>query len=305
MLSDIQEEVESQPDLLGAFARKALPCLKSGSLLVGAGDSFIAAKCAELLSSFRCIAVDPYVLLSSPSLSRKRAVTFISVSGRTKSNIAAAEKVKGIACRTLCLTADSHSPLSEATEETLTIPYRYRPRVPGTLSFTLSLTAALKLSSSYKDCRFQSLFDRARADASTFRFADLGTTFFLGNHLAYAASLYAAAKTYEFFGGKAQAQLLEEFSHLELFSLQQQDRVNIFSHADPLEAGARLERTLRVKGYSATLVKSQGRNPVEQAFHAVFTAQLASIARMRDLGHRSPYFMKSGEKLGASDSMIY
>jgi len=305
MLDGILEEVNSQPDLLGRLARRTLPRLPADSLLVGAGDSYIAAQCASLLSSFHQVALDPYVLIASPDLCRGRTVAFLSVSGRTRSNIAAARKVKGVALRSLCVTANADSPLAETTGAVVPIPYEYRPRVPGTLSFTLMLACALKLASVHCDCGFQRLFERAKTDSSALGFSASGTTFFLGNHSAFPAALYAASKTYEFFGGSAQAELLEEFSHLELFSLKKRDSVNIFRHADPSAVGRRLTRSLTTRGFKATQIQSGSADAVEGAFHAVFAAQHAVLSQMRARGLTAPYFMRSSEKLGASDDIIY
>lgn len=305
MLSQIQREVDSQPTRLGPLAQKRLPSIPPGSLLVGAGDSYVAAQCAELLSGFRCIAVDPYLLASDPQLSKGRTVAFISVSGRTRSNIAAAKKVQGIARSILGVTANANSPLAEATGRALIIPYEYRPRVPGTLSFSLSLVTALKLASVRCKCDFTRLFDKAKSDGSTLRFSGAGSTFFLGNHAAFAVALYAAAKTYEFLGGRAQAQQLEEFGHLELFSLRRSDVVNIFSFADPSGVGGRLASALADREYRAALVRSRGSNTVEEVFYAIFQVQLACIERMRATGLTVPFFMTSRQKLSTSDEMIY
>ena len=305
MISEIESEVASQPRLLGSFSRKNLPILPPGSLLAGAGDSHVAAQCASLLSSFRLLAVDPYLLFSDPGLAKNRVVAFISVSGRTRSNVAAAKRLDGISRDTLAVTSDPTSPLAEATKDTLVMPYDYRPRMPGTLSFTLSLVAALKLAAIPCDCGFQRLFRRARVEAHAIKFSDSGSTFFLGNHAAYFVAQYAAAKTYEFFGAPAQAELLEEFSHLELFSLRRADEVNVFSLADPSRIGRVLAAALLGRRYSATLVPAYGNNQVEEVFHAVFATQLAAIERTRSKGLSVPRFLRSGRRLGVSDAMIY
>jgi fructoselysine-6-P-deglycase FrlB-like protein len=309
LLADILREIEEQPERLSTLAKeKGTGKLSAGSLLVGAGDSYIAAQCASLLSSYRCLALDPYVLISSPQLSAGRTVAFISVSGRTQSNTAAAKMVKGLASRTVAVTANPDSALAESTSETLVIPYPYKPRMPGTLSFTLSLVAALQLASVDCSCDFRALYEQAKSIPREFRFSNAGTTFFLGNHAAYDVALYAAAKMYEFFGGRAQAELLEEFSHLELFSLRKADAVNVFLHSDPSGIGPKLVSALRRKGYNAGLLgpsRSEGSSIIDAVFQDTFTVQLALVEKMK-LGRSSvPYFMKSQEKLDVSDSMIY
>jgi fructoselysine-6-P-deglycase FrlB-like protein len=305
LLDEIQNEVNGQPEPLIACSEKAIRRLPLDSLMVGAGDSYIAAQCAAFLSSFKCRALDPYVLLSDPELSRGRTVAFISVSGRTQSNVAAARSVKRIAKRTLAVTANPVSPLAECAGETLLIPYPYQPRVPGTLSFTLSLVTALKLASVECKCDFPRLFAQAKSAAGSLCFSKNRLTLFLGNHAAYTVALYAAAKTFEFFGTPAQAELLEEFSHMVLFSLGTRDTVNVFQSADPSKIGNKLVAALGNNGYSASLLTSHGKNRVEEAFYFVFLTQLAVINRMRELGLCRPRFLDSAGRLGVSDAMIY
>lgn len=307
MYTDISGEVQGQPERLAAFAAEKLVEMPGGSLLVGAGDSYIAGRCTALLSSFRCLSLDPYVLIASPELSRGRTVAFISVSGRTRSNVAAARRVRRLARRTIAVTASAESALARSTDETLQIPFPYRPRMPGTLSFTLSLVAALRLAA--VDCRrdFRRLYQEAEKASQQVRFSNGGTTFFLGNHADYEVSLYAAAKVYEFFGGRAQAELLEEFSHLELFSLRSADAVNVFLSADPSGAGPRLVAALRRNGYEAASFGETERaeTMTDAVFRNTFLVQLAVMERMKSRKLSVPYFMKSRKKLDVSDSMIY
>ena len=297
--------MNQQPELLSALASTRIRRLPPGSLLVGAGDSYIAAQCAAFLSSLRCNALDPYVLISDPELSRGRTVAFISVSGRTRSNIAAAKIAGRVARRTLAVTADAGSPLARATGGTVLVPYRHKPRVPGTASFTLTLALVLKLESVDCACDFPRLFARAESSAADMRFSEAGLTLFLGNNAAYAVALYAAAKAFEFFGVHAQAELLEEFSHMELFSLRANDAVNIFQSADELRMGLRLANALKDRGYPAALLPSLGRNRVEEVFHSIFLTQLAVTRRMKERNLDLPHFLESDGALGISDSMIY
>jgi glucosamine 6-phosphate synthetase-like amidotransferase/phosphosugar isomerase protein len=305
LITDIREEVEIQARKLSVLAKARTPSIPTGSLLVGAGDSYVAAQCSAFLSSFRCIAIDPYTLISAPGLSKNRAVVFISVSGRTRSNVTAAEKVKPLAERTIAVTADSASPLAKVTSEVTLIPYDYRPRTPGTLSFTLSLLATLKLASAYTQCDFPQVFEQAATRTPRLRVSKDDTTFFLGNHAAFAIAQYATAKTYEIFGSHAQGALLEEFSHMELFSLRKKDTVNVFQTADPAERGERLVDLLRERGYSAALIERHGTNEVEEVFHAVFVVQLAILRQMKERGIITPSFVKSHQRLEVSDMMIY
>jgi fructoselysine-6-P-deglycase FrlB-like protein len=303
-LQAISGEVEAQPRSLDEFMGLRIRRARPESIFVGAGDSYACALAVQYLSRGRSLAVDPYVLLESPDIASGREVYFISVSGRTRSNIAAAKAVKAIALSTTAITANPGSPLSKATRATIEIPYPYSPRTPGTLSFTLSLLAAIKLACGPFRCGFARLLSQARA-SSKMAFSRRGTTYFLGNGPAHSIALYAALKMFELFGDKADAELLEEFGHANLFSLRPSDAVNIFTAYDPAGIGRKLVSALGREGYVRNLIPSEGRNEFESIFFAAFFVQTAILKEARSRGVAAPYIARSKKKLKLSDSMIY
>ena len=152
--------------------------------------------------------------------------------------------------------------------------------------------------------RFQKVYDRARRDAHGVKFGR-GTTYFLGNSAAHAVSVYNAAKVYELLGTKAHAEALEEFSHLELFTLRGTDHVNVRSCFDTMRKGETLRDELTRGGYSASLIKTYSGSPHEQLFHGIFVAQLSVLKRAETLGLSEPRFLNGKERLRVSDAMIY
>lgn len=297
-------EVDRQSDILARFSRSKLPRASNGSIFVGAGDSYAAAIAGFYWSSGRCIALDPYTLASSPEIAEELEVYFISVSGRTASNVSAAKRVKQIAKRITVLTAEDESPLARLAERVVRLPMAYVPRSSGMLSFSLSLLAVLSMVGGSTSIDFRRAFINAKKDRGRMT-SGKGTTYFLGNSLAYPAALYAAAKTYELLGSKAHAELLEEFSHLELFSLGKKDMVNAFSCFDPAGMAAKLTSTLREEGYQSGCVPSRGESDLERLFHSVFVAQLSVLDQATKLGLSEPRFLATGDRLRTSDSMIY
>lgn len=305
MLETVEEEVKSQPEvlkkLLGSRARK----VPAGSIFTGAGDSYIAAQCACALSSYRCSTFDPYELLSSPDITQSRTVVFVSSSGKTRSNVAAAKKVSRKAAKTIAVTANRHSPLAEAVDEVVLLPYSYRPRLPGTLSFSLSLLSCFKLASGATYLDFRHIMEGAQATRKKLLFSEGGVTFFLGNSVGYWVSAYAAAKMYEFFGAPSRPVLLEQFSHMDLFALGSGDVVNVFSISDPLGLGLRLVSSLNEAGYGANHIRANMNSLAESVFYSAFLIQLSVIERMHSKGQRKPHFLLANDKLRISDSMIY
>lgn len=304
LLDALSEEVLRQPAILESFARSQLPKIPDGSILVGAGDSFAAALAGFYVSRGRCLAVDPYYLATVPRAAAGREVVFISASGRTSSNILAARRVKGVSARTTALTADKTSRLGLATDRVVKLPMVLEPRMPGALSFSLSLLAVMKMLGKDGLCDFRRLLARAERDSGLVGFGE-GTTYFLGNSAAHAISFYSAAKVYEMLGTKAHSEVLEEFCHLELFALRRPDAVNIYSCFDLMGRGKKLRESLVGRGYRASLIEARGSNDLERLFHAVFVAQVSILQRAEAAGLSEPRFLRDKGRLCISDTMIY
>lgn len=298
------DEVGEQPRVLQVFSAGP-PRARNGSIFVGAGDSYAAALAGFFASRGSCLAMDPYAIASCPEFADDADVYFVSVSGRTASNLLAAKKVRDHARRTVALTAVTGSPLAGLTDRVVELPISYRPRAPGILSFSLSLLAVMRLVGVDNRCDFAAALREARKDRVRLSAARGGTTYYLGNSLGYPAALYAAAKTYEILGAKAHAELLEEFGHLELFSLRGSDVVNGFACFDPSGLSGRLGGALRRGGYDCGVVRGWGRSPLEKIFHAVFAVQLSILLTAEERGIAAPKFLSAGAALEASDVMIY
>lgn len=303
LIQDLMDEVNGAPRVLERFVRAKLLRARTGSVFVGAGDSYAAALAGFYATGGRYTAIDPYVLANNPGFADGVDTYFVSVSGRTASNAMAARKVHGRARRTTAITAVADSRLAGLTDRVVKLPMSYVPRMPGMLSFSLSLLAILKLVGADCPCDFRSALGAARED--TFGFSGEGTTYLLGNSLAYPAALYAAAKANEVLGAKAHAELLEEFSHLELFALDRKDFINSFGCFDRSGVATRLGRTLARGGHESHVVKARGRNRIEQLFHAVFVVQLSVLEEAGNRGLTAPKFLTSRAALDASDAMIY
>ncbi len=301
----LEAEVEGQPAVLSRFARTKLPKAAPGTVFVGAGDSYAAALAGFYASGGRCLALDPYSLAESPGIAAGLEVYFISVSGRTASNVLAARNVKGVARGMTAITAADGSKLATSADRVVKLPMAYEPRTPGMLSFALSLLAVLKISSGEGACDFGGAMRNARKESGSLTVSRKGITYFLGNSLAYPAALYAAAKAYEILGARSHAELLEEFSHLELFSLRKSDAVNIFSPFDSLGMSSKLSRALRKEGYESRVVADRGETKAERLFHAVFASQQWVLAMARTRGLDRPDFLSRRGRLRVSDSMIY
>jgi fructoselysine-6-P-deglycase FrlB-like protein len=305
-LSLVREEIERQPfELNKLLSSLRIEKARKGSIIVGTGDSYAVSLCASYLSSLRLLAMDPYVLYQSPEVAKGKDVYFVSVSGRTRANIETAKILHGICRNSIAITAGDKSSIASEVDKVIEIPYVPTKKLPGTLSFSLSLLISILLALPEVCCDFDAAYSASKRNSRRLRIADHGVTYFIGNHSAYGVAIYAAAKLYEFLGKKAHPALLEEFSHMELFSLSNTDFVNIFADADSANLGIRLRNALVKNRYSCALIESWGRNSVERVFHSIFLAQLAILRNAEVEGFSHPYFVYARKQLMISDVMIY
>src|SRR5437870_13307611 len=104
-------EVGEQPSKLRSFLSVPVERATSGSIFVGAGDSYAAALATFYLSGGKYLAFDPYAISTIPSAEAGRDVFFLSISGRTSSNILSARKLRGVGRRGIDITAKRESHL--------------------------------------------------------------------------------------------------------------------------------------------------------------------------------------------------
>jgi len=305
VLSTVEAEVSSQPALLRKPLQVELLRAPPSSIFIGAGDSLAACQIARRLSSIRHLAMDPYELVADPGVAKGRKVYIVSASGRTVSNIMAAEAVKGIAQERIAVTASVRERLLDATDGAIFIPYKPVARIPGTASFSLSLLTLLKLTNGDFRCRFSRAYSEAERNFGKVMISTKGTTYFLGNGATLPVCFYAALKVHEFLGGQARCLPVEEFGHAPVFALGKGDTVNSFLAQDPLGFGKRLTTRLREKGFKAVALSSWGSNLFEQVFYCVFLSQLAALTAAKSKGLSRPYFVGAREKLAISDYLIY
>ena len=209
------------------------------------------------LPGHRCVALDPYSLAESIGWAKGRHVYVISISGQTRANIELARDLKGVAKRVTAVTANPRAGLQPrwtGSSSSRSSP----PRNPPASLPSLSLAAVLKVCGLDPDCDFEDLLSRASAESKRVHVARGGNmTYFAANNEAYAASIYGVAKIYELLGWRAQASLLEEFSHMPLFSLSALDRVNVIGSPEGRK-GERLCERLKDSGYASSLIRPEG-----------------------------------------------
>jgi fructoselysine-6-P-deglycase FrlB-like protein len=276
-------------------------------VFTGAGDSYAAALAAEIYSGYRSSSTDPYELSRSPWIVDGKHLYLISVSGRTRSNIEAARMVKSRAAKVTAITAGVNSILARSCDDLIELKYRSSEYLtPGTSSFTMSLLASYsRINPLPRICNLQNMYDEAKLWAAGVNIDPESTTFIVGTGLAYPFAIYCKAKILEVFGSKAQAQLTEQFSHMELFSLTRRDLTIILQDGRSDRTAENLHRLLSEKSYRTVLLNMDGRDRVEASIRMTLHLQLLVWMNALRLGMRECAFSTSRELLGLSDEMIY
>jgi glutamine---fructose-6-phosphate transaminase (isomerizing) len=305
-------EIEAQQNDLPEYSRylNALSHdrINSGeSIFVGAGDSLACAQFIERLRNFEPRAMDPYELAQNPQIARDKTVFFISVSGRTKSNIEAASAINGIAKETVAITTNSESQLAKLCSSIIQLKFTKLPGVtPGTNSFTSSLLACSRLFGSIgAEFDLDSKMAAARHWAENHS-ENAKTVYFLASGFLYPIAFYGSAKLPEFSGERAEYQLIEEFSHMNLFSMTKKDLAIILKQGSDPKA-AQLCEELNRRGYCAELLELDEPNadPIEVAVtYSIYFQYFALNAALRK-GLSKPAFLENPSLLDISNNMIY
>src|SRR5487761_1637498 len=122
-------------------------------------------------------------------------------------------------------------------------------------------------------------------------------------------TIYGAAKIFEFAGGIADYQLTEEFSHMNLFSLQrgQADKVIILRFGLNDERATSLDAYLNANGIESLLIPIQAEKEhvLGRAVSYSIALQYLALNVARNRGLQRPAFLLDQERLEISNKMIY
>lgn len=280
----------------------------SNSIFVGAGDSLACAKFIKRMMGFKPRSFDPYDLKRNREACRGKKVYFISVSGRTRANVEAAAAVRDTASETIAITANTDSPLSKACKSTLALRFTKAEGItPGTNSFTACLLACSRLFGPLPESfDLNSMFDRATRWAESHS-ESAETVHFVGTGYLFPIAMYGAAKVFEFTGGRADYQLTEEFSHLNLFTLNEKDFVVILKEGIEDLTAVKLSEELNQEGYCAHYLSlEEGANrKLEAAIYGAICMQYFALKMALRKGLDQPAFLENQKLLQISNRMIY
>ncbi len=294
---------------------------QSSALITGSGDSLAASMVAERLSGFRIQCIDPLELSSMiGSLHGKKSILYIiSISGSTRAALQAMSKAHEHGLKVVAVTANAESRLGRGADSTILLRFkRTGILTAGSIGFTASLVAAASLVVNMDDISIDvnGLFSKASDTAKGIMLGE--NNYIVGDVLTYPLALYGSAKVYEVLGAKAFHCRLEQFCHMEVFSLAEKDKVLALSSE---EKAKMLVDGLRSNGIDAELLEyaycdsngsdnsngseSNGRHEsLSKLLYYAFLMQLITLNNAKRLGLKDCAFI-GHRLLGLSSSLIY
>jgi len=276
-------------------------------IFTGSGDSFATSLFAHYLSNMQASAADPYELQLFPQMSKNKTVFITSVSGKTRTNIQLARKIKGVAKKRVAITANPSSPLAKECDDVIQLRYRSLGILSsGTASFSATLLAVASLIRRLPKLDSLRMIERQAAEwARGLRVHPRGEFLFVGSGTGYSLAMYAAFKIHEVLGLPAQYQHTEQLGHSQLFSLKE-NRDSLFFLAPSLdEKTSEVYQALSKRGFNAHLLKSERRDPILATLQLMFCLQHLVLYLGRKLGLQECAFVTDKKRLALSSRLIY
>jgi len=294
-----EKDIELQLDFLKSF-RKQRPLSHSqqkNTIFSGSGDSLASAMLAESFSGGVIKGMDPLDLYKNKQLAKSKHIYFVSISGNTITNI----KVAKIAKRSIAITSKPKSRLVEASDETilLTAP-NSGIFTAGSISFLESVLTCVSLVKNITIPKSSKIFSKAKKDAKKSKMTK--RIFVLGNLFTFPLAMYCAAKFYEILGYDAHYCKMEQFSHMELFSIQKGDTVIIFEEKNSYNK--QLGKNLKKIGVNV-IHPSMPSAKISQMIYCIFFSQLLALFEGKKKKKKECHFITAKKIRNVSNQMIY
>jgi fructoselysine-6-P-deglycase FrlB-like protein len=309
----MEQEIRNQVEDLPAFARELgkdhrfRHLYSSRMIFTGSGDSFASSLFAHYLSEMQAFAADPFELQLYPQVSMNKTVFVTSVSGKTRTNIQLAKRVRGLAKKRVAITANPKSLLAKECDDVIQLRYRSQGVLTsGTASFSASLLAVASLIRHLPKLDSLPIMERRAAEwARRSRVHPRGGFLFVGSGTGYSLALYAAFKIHEVLGLPAQYQHTEQLGHSQLFSLQEKTDNLLFLSPSSDKKTSEVYRALSKSGFNAHLLKSDRRDPILGTLQIMFCLQHLALYLERKRGLQECAFLTDRRRLALSSRLIY
>jgi fructoselysine-6-P-deglycase FrlB-like protein len=289
-------------------------------LFTGSGDSYLAALEVQYLSQYRSICCHPMDIVTNPNLAKDRsAVVLISVSGRTRANILAAQAARRADTTTIALTSSPESRLAKTCDKTIQLNYKSCGiTTSGTISFTASLVACLSLGGyATRLPLLADIYNKALGKAM--EVADVMprpcSCIVLASGMFFPVASYMALKFNEVFGARAYAYDTDEFCHSPIFGTTKSDQLIILGQSSKTSKTStnnipkELESTFSCTFVECRSSSDPNPDPLESLLSGIFTVQLVILSLAKKYRLNECYFLQntpiSKTLLRTSSNLIY
>ncbi len=294
-----EKDIHLQLNFLKSFRKqKALSHNQQKNIIFsGSGDSLASSMLAESFSCGMVKAMDPLDLYYNKQLIESKHVYFVSISGNTITNI----KVAKIAKRTTAITAKPKSRLAKASDGIILLSSPNNGIfTAGSISFLESALTCISLVKKITIPKDSELFLKAKTDAKKAKISK--RIFILGNFFTFPLAMYCAAKFYELLGYDAHYSRIEQFSHMELFSIQKGDTVIIFEEKNT--HNKQLGRNLKKVGINVVHPNVSSKK-ISQMVYCIFFSQLVTLFEAKKKRKKDCHFVTAKKIRNVSNQMIY
>jgi len=298
-LDAYEKDIDLQIDFLKLFSKQKTLSEKQqkNTLFSGSGDSLVSAMLAESFSNGKVSVFDPLDLYKNPQLVKSKNIYFVSISGNTLTNI----KVAKVAKKTVAITSQLDSRLAKVSSDIILLS---APNsgvfTGGSISFLESALTCISLVSSIIIPRRPKLFLKAKSDVKKFSVSK--KIYVLGTFFTYPLAMYCAAKFYELLGYDVHYARIEQFSHMEIFSLKKGDTVIIFEEKNT--HNKQLVSNLKKIGINV-IHPPVPSEKLSQMLYCTFFSQLLPLYEAKKKRKRDCHFVLAKEIRNVSNRMIY
>ena len=267
-------------------------------IFTGSGDSLASAMLAESFSNFKIKSMDPLDLLKNKHIVKDKTIYFVSISGKTISNIKVAKTAK----KSVAITSNPKSKLAKVSTNTITLKSPNSDVfTAGSISFLESALTCISLTTSITIPDPSKIYRKALTDAKKSKFSR--RIFILGNSYTYPLAMYCAAKFYELLGYDVHFERIEQFSHMELFSTKKRDTVIIFEEKN--QHNLQLTKNLKNIGLNVIHPNFISKNKISQILYYTYFSQLLPLFEAKKRGQTDCHFVLAKKLRSVSDNMIY
>lgn len=299
-LEAYEKDIQLQSEFLKKF-QKQKPISENqqkNTIFTGSGDSLVSAMLAESFSDFKVKSIDPLDLSKNRCLSKNKTVYFVSISGKTISNVKVAKTAK----KSIAITSNSTSKLANACSNTIILKSPNSDVfTAGSISFLDSALTCISLVKKITIPDATKIYRKAFADAKKSKFSK--RIFVLGNLTTYPLAMYCAAKFYEILGHDVHYERIEQFSHMELFSAKKGDTVIIFEEKNI--HNMQLAKSLKKIGLTVIHPNFKSKSKISYVLYYTFFSQLLPLFEAKKRGQQDCHFVLAKKFRSASDTMIY